>query len=519
MSLGDTVNGVLPLGASWAAIAATGGPTGFIADDGSAPYQLYTPQDVHAAAILHDYVPSNPADPSVPADNQLYAFARAMGLMSHGGVNVLGTSDEKANSGLWFLYNIRTGASSGGWLNTADANKLGASDSAWYSINYAEMRKAFNIFAVYGPLWEDNDRTANFSYKDWDAKDNITIERHVYFYRTTFANNSTDVWIDACDRCVQISGYSKAQGKWILPRPNGQDAPVWFDRKADGWKAFWSYDRWLLDSKMDIAKAAVWIGTTLLTVVTLGAGAPIQASLVAGITALANSMLAVMVASMNGSAGDVIAAVVDMAQKFAAVGGFAGAKAAIASNPSLAKAVNALSNFANSIATPFAQVYAASDKTISGLLSSAKALSKQFPAIDSSYFATLRSACGNSPFVGYCESAVSMTDLQALGNLLPSYAMGFAALGGTARAAQIAEEERFAGYGVQAMQTFDPSTVQVSILHPPPSAKAGSPLGPWLPKNTHKGDPQLGGGSGGGAIVVAAGVGLAWWAGFLKFLL
>ena len=432
--------------------------------------------------------------------------------------------------------------------------------------NIGAVRALFAAYLANGPLPVDVETDA-VTTSLWKSEDGITSERHVYYYdnQSSYGGGlgasglETGLQADAA-KYMQVQGFtvnvgtpkdSTEPGAWVLPRAfssGGQQifgwrysadhaGPPYDDTK---WTAVFNFGAWYTASTGDIINWYLAAYGAILVIMTAGIGSvAIPGIVAAGVAA------GIAISSAEAAAILLLAdTLVIGAVKFAITGDSSGLMSALgmaaqdAANLSPAALQMMQKNFpsetafvknvAATVSNAWNDAQAAVGAGVSqvqALTDSAQKLATSFPAINSDYWNMAAQVVGpgaGSYFLSLTKLAPSINDLVALEGQLPWYAQGFLQFGATIRAAEIAQYTRLTGGGVRAM----PQALVPPSKFNPVMRAAGPALQAILPAVPHTLSPAevLANAKAAKAqqtmlLVGAAGLGLAYWLGLLKFLL
>lgn len=395
--------------------------------------------------ILHQDIPADPSDPTLPAPEYLLAFGEAV----DGGIY-----DREAMS-----------------QAQLDAKRSQLAQRQ-------DVRDAYAAFKRNGPIPEDYEvaqADPNFA-----AADRVSRSRYVFFYDRlkNYGNvGAHGVAIGMGDDSalyVQIQGYSESAQAWALPTKWGTHVRGWrqdFGTSGPGsWKAVFSAGDWTDEHADEIKIAFAVVGGLILTVVSGGAAGVVIAALVSTLgvtTAVASGMVLAATGmligawktAMTGDSRYMMQASIDASAQLKDVAPEALDKLA-AKFPGTAQYLKSVGKtvqtFAEKIKTdPTVQqlVNAAGnvEKQIEGYAQGAKAIAQQIPIVGpDTYKAALDSVGGlnsvGAPFIKAIQHAPTLDDVKAIATQVPWYATGYAQLATLLRAAEIEQEaaaERF----------------------------------------------------------------------------
>ena len=427
--------------------------------------------------VLHEpNIPQNPADASLPRDDYLVGFGDAL-------------TGDNVDRSHWQAADYAKAAVS----IKADPDILG------------QIRLLYAAYINNGPLPDDAQYDSASGGGVWNASDNITKERHVYFYGGTGAWGQMSGGLILA-KYLQIQGFtlnvgvpdgSKDPGMWVLPRMQGEQILCYRYNADHGgppyddsqWKAVFNITSWANENYQALMIAFIVILSIVITIITFGAGSAAMAALAPALLAVGITLTPTMVGAIDA----MLTSFAIGAVKMALTGDSSGLMAALSQAGSIAttlspQVVTALGNtkigqqvtsFINNVTVQINAVTADAQAAISlgqselsAFTNSATKLAGQFPTIDENYWNLAKTAVGGqfapgSYFVNLARMAPDLPSLQSLEGQVPAYAAGFLQFGGTIRAAEIAQtaalEEALAA--VHAGAAVSMTNVYAASLH------------------------------------------------------
>jgi len=429
----------LPLGYSYltSVSGAPGIPPGFI---GSEADQLCS------QAILHEDIPSDPNDHTLPHPDYYDKFVMAVGL---GNPNWQYDPETKQAD-----VNLPLGP--GSWNNQPDRKPnwtyIIPEDTSFTAI----LREAFAWYKQYGPIPEDSESDSVTFFNGWDSppefKENVTKQRIVYFYIVTWEGPPVVAsgmirGIKSMNLVAQIQGM-KSKDEWILPQKWGESIPFVYSNGDGTWKAIFDFNRYTTENAQAIAAVCISIMAAIVTCVTLGAGSvalAFGAALIAG-------MSAVIKAGLSGNTAGVIAGVVQMGMAVIQANQDSGAAAKEIA--ALSKATGGSSDkvvgWVNDVAKPFVALYQGVEKlraqvgTASAYLSSAKSIGLNMPVVNEDYWKKACDPAFLGPFSFWASKAKKFSNEQSLKDYvdrLPWYAQDIGGFGASIKMTEIVQEQ------------------------------------------------------------------------------
>jgi len=434
-----------------------------------------------------------------------------------------------------------------------------------------QIRTLYAAYLMNGPLPPDDPSTAPTAGM-WDSADSITDERHVYVYAAIDGSDpdGTNGWA----KYLQVQGFtvnvgtpsgSTEPGAWVLPRRQGMQVFRWrYNADHAGppyddsqWKTTFDFNRWQTENQNTIQDWLVTVIGTVLTVISLGTLGPAIASaaLAIGVTlsaAAAATAAAILTglaigAVKYGLSGDSSQLMTSLGQlgTFAIGEGPAALDALGQKFPQQAQFIKDVgSHVADVVNSAKAAIGAGTDE-LSAYMDQAKALATTFPTIDVDFWNAAKTIVGGTGtpgnyFLNLAAAAPSLQDLKNLEAEVPSYALGFLHYGATIRAVELEQYLLLTGGGVvampQALVKLTPLQQAMQVRATPQALVKLTPLqqasqvhvNPLLPPIGKTPSPDEIAAAARAAkaakaqqtavVVGAAGLGLAYWLGLLKFL-
>ncbi len=418
-----------------------------------------------------------------------------------------------------------------------------------------QIRTLYAGYLMNGPLPPDDPSTTPTAGM-WESADNITDERHVYVYAAIDGSDpdGTAGWA----KYLQIQGFtgnvgtpsgSTEPGAWVLPRRQGLQIYRWrynadhagapYDNSQ--WKSTFDWNRWQTVNSAAIADFWVAVIGTLLTVISLGTLGPAiaaaavalgvalsaaaEAAAVAAVTALA---IGAVKYGLTGDSSQIMAALGQLGTF--AVGEGPDALDALGQKfPAQAAFIKDIGTHVSDVVNGAQAAIGAGASELSAYIDQAKALATNFPQIDGDYWNAAKTIVGGSGtpgnyFLNLAAAAPSLQDLKNLETQVPEYARGFLHYGATIRAVEITQYKRLTGGGVIAMpQGLVPLTAiqrasQVMAMPTAIAATLKPPIGKRLSPDQIVAAAKAAKAQQTVILLGAAGLGVAYWLGLLKFL-
>ena len=397
-------------------------------------------------AILHEDIPSDPNDHTLPHPDYYDKFVMAVGLANPN----WGYNDEN-------IPDVDLPLGPGIWNNQPDRKPnwtyLIPEDTSFTAI----LREAFAWYKQYGPLPEDSESDSVTFFNGWDSppefKENVTKQRIVYFYVVTWegpkggAASGVIRGITSMNLVAQIQGM-KSKDEWILPQKWGESIPFVYSNGDGTWKAIFDFNRYTTENAQAIAAVCIAIMSAIVTCVTLGAGSvalAFGAALIAG-------MSAVIKAGLSGNTAGVIAGVVQMGMAVIQANQDSGAAAKEIAALSKATGGNSdkVVGWVNDVAKPFVALYQGVEKiraqvgTASAYLSSAKSIGLNMPVVNEDYWKKACDPAFLGPFSFWATKAKKFANEQSLKDYvdrLPWYAQDIGGFGASIKMTEIVQEQ------------------------------------------------------------------------------
>ena len=473
--------------------------------------------------ILHHDIPADPNDLTLPAPDFIDGVYEA-------------AAQQNLDKGAW----------------------LPADFAAHHAEAMANLDMVRGMFAAYqnnGPLPTDEEFPHPSGGDVWAVADNISRERHVFFYGVIPGTQSWAKFlqIQGFTLNIPVVGVSDQPGMWVLPRLGGQQVFGWryaadhagppYDNTQ--WKGTFSMAKWAYQNESAMATWFTIIYGTALTVATAGAASVAVPAIIGAAAAIGIGLSTAEALAVLGIVDTLIIGVV----KFALTGDSSGLMAGIADAAGLAvkmspqaiaalkaqcpDAVNFVQNVGNqiqSIETQAQGLISAGAGALGAYVTAAQAQVGKFPLIDGNYWNLAKTAIGGefapgSYFFNLARMAPDLPSLTALENEIPDYAQGFLQFGATIRAAEMAQIASFETK-YQGGQAVSMTNVYAASLHS--SMNVSMPVSQQIQQPPKPKPPAIGpvkspeqvvqahaAASSAAPIVIAGGFGLAWLLGFL----
>lgn len=427
-------------------------------------------------AILHEDIPSDPNNPSLPHPDYYDKFVMAVGL---------GNPNWQLNDDGQPDINLPLGP--GIWNNAPDRKPnwtyIIPEDTSFTTV----VQKAYASFKNYGPLPTDEETKEVYFFSQWDSppefEDNVTKQRVVYFYILSWFGPSGGAasgiirGIDSMDLVAQVQGYNGKE--WILPRKWGESIPYVYKRGPTEWKALFDFNRYTMENAQAIATTCAVIMSVIISAVTLGTASPVA---VAFSAALIAGMNAVIKAGLAGDTAGVITGMIQIGSAALKAGSDSGAFDKAVSE--LSKATKGSSDkvvgWVNDVAKPFVKVYEEVEKiraqlgTAGAYLASAKKYGLNMPVVNEDYWKKATDPSYLGPFAFWAKTAKKYTSEDELAKYvdnLPWYAQEIAGFGASIKYTEIMQDTERASKSATSLHTVNQAVLTNLFYNQPTSVQ------------------------------------------------
>jgi len=427
-------------------------------------------------AILHDEIPSDPNDPSLPHPDYYDKFVMAVGL---GNPNWQLNDDNQPD------INLPLGP--GAWNNTPDRKPnwtyIIPEDTSFTAV----LRQAFAAYKNYGPLPTDEESDNVSFFNQWDSPpefdESVTKQRVVYFYILSWEGPSGGAasgiirGIKSMDLVAQVQGYN---GKdWILPKKWGESIPYVYKRGPSEWKALFDFNRYTVENAQAIASVCIVVMSVIISAATLGSATPIAATFGAALIA---GMTTVIKAGLSGDTSQVIMGMIQMGSAALKAGSDSGAfnKAVAELSKATGGSSDKVITWVNDVAKPFVKFYEEVQKLRAQLgaagayLESAKKYGVNMPVVNDDYWKKATDPSYLGPFAFWAKTARKYTSESTLKKYiedLPWYAQDIAGFGATIKIVEMSQEQEKINKSAGSLHFVNEAVLTNLIYNQPTSVK------------------------------------------------